>query len=196
MALLSDSGKGMVLNCPTSPGISIDNPGLFRFSGTKRLTAGKVFVNLFNNQWGTNFTEWIEGSFSQKMYIWSFDRYNAEKSFITPSEETRSPLKGVFLNGPEGEIPVTQEGISLNRKGILVTAFKPDLNREGMVLRIWEQAGNGGLCKVTLPKESSYSIAYPCNLREEITRDEGIAISNNSLQFIIKANQPASFILK
>ena len=35
-----------------------------------------VFVNLFNNQWGTNFTEWIEGRFSAKVYLWSIDKYS------------------------------------------------------------------------------------------------------------------------
>ena len=196
MTMYNPLGEGIVLNCPSSPGVSIDNPGLFRFSKNKELTTGKVFVNLFNTQWGTNFTEWIEGSFSSKMYIWSYDKYDSEKSFITPSEETRIPLKGVFYEGPKGENPVIQEGISLNRKGILVTALKESRNRDGLVLRLWEQAGNGGLCEVSLSNGSSYKIAYPCNLRGKITDDKGIKISNNSFQFNIQANQPASFILK
>ncbi len=196
ITMYDELGKGMALNCPGSPGISIDNPGLFRFSTNKQLTTGNVFVNLFNNQWGTNFTEWIEGSFSSKMYIWSYDKYDSEKTFITPSEETRIPLKGVFLDGPGGNIPVTAEGISLSRKGILVTAFKTNPDKDGMVIRLWEQAGKGGVCKVTLPEGSSFVKAYPCNLRNEITDDKGIAISGNFFQIMTRANQPASFMLK
>ncbi len=105
MSMFDGSGYGIVLNSPVSPGVSLDNPGLFRFSRNKQLTTGKVFVNLFNTQWGTNFTEWIEGSFSSKVYIWSYDKYDPEMTFITPSEETRIPLKGVFYEGPKGEIP-------------------------------------------------------------------------------------------
>jgi len=196
MTLYDGSGKGMVLNCPDSPGVSIDRPGLFRFSRNKELTTGRVFVNLFNTQWGTNFTEWIEGSFSSKIYIWSYDKYDPEKTLITPSEETRVPLKGVFYEGPKGEIPATAEGISLSRKGILLTAFKTNPDRDTLVLRLWEQAGEGGLCEVRLPVGNDYSRAYPCDLRDDITDERGIEISNNTFQFMIGANQPASFILR
>ena len=194
MTMFDNLDKGVALNCPTSPGVSIDNPGLFQFSKKKQLTTGKVFVNLYNTQWGTNFTEWIEGSFSSKIYVWSYNKYDSEASFITPSEETRIPLKGVFYDGPRGKSPLTQEGISLNRKGILVTAFKNE--GDGKLLRLWEQAGNSGLCEISLVKDSNYKKAYRCNLRGEIIDENGIEISNNSFQFIIKAYKPVSFILK
>ena len=196
MTLFDSLSNGVAINCPASPGVSIDNPGLFQFSKNKQLTTGKVFVNLYNTQWGTNFTEWIEGSFSSKMYIWSYTNYNSEKSFITPSEETRVPLKGVFYEGSKGKSPVIQEGVSLNSKGILVTAFRKSNDGDHMELRLWEQAGKSGLCKVALSKGTNFRTAYPCNLRGEITDNKGIVISNHSFQFMIKANQPASFILK
>ncbi len=194
MALFDNKGSGVAINCPTSPGVSIDKPGLFQFSGTKQLSTGRVYVNLFNNQWGTNFTEWIEGSFSAKMYLWSYENYDSEKTFVTPSEETRVPLKGVFFEGNPGSQSATKQGISLSQKGILITAFYSI--DEGMLLRLWEQAGVGSNCIVTLPSGSPFNKAFPCNLRNKIKSDQGIEITNNSFQFKIRANQPASFILK
>ena len=194
MTMFDHSGNGVALNCPTSPGISIDSPGLFRYSEKKHLTTGNVYVNLYNTQWGTNFTEWIEGSFSSKMYIWSYSTYDSESSFITPSEETRVPLKGVFYEGPAGASPTDSKGLSLSRKGILLTAYKDE--GSGRLLRLWEQAGQSGLCEVTLLEGSVYKKAYPCDLRNNITDEKGIKIQNNSFHFDIKANQPASFILK
>ena len=194
MTMFDSMGRGVALNCPTSPGVSIDKPGLFQFSEKKELKTGSVFVNLYNTQWGTNFTEWIEGSFSSCTYIWSYNKYDPEVNFITPSEETRVPLKGVFYEGPRGESPLLQEGISLSRKGILLTAFKEE--GEGKLLRLWEQAGNSGSCSVSLIKDSDYKKAYLCNLRGEIIDEKGIEISNNSFQFVFKAYQPLSFILK
>ncbi len=194
MTMFDKSGMGVGLNCPTSPGISIDNPGLFQFSKKKNLNSGKVFVNLYNNQWGTNFTGWIEGSFSSKMYIWSYKEYDSEKVFITPSEETRVPLKAVFYEGSKGTSPLVQEGISLNRKGILLTAFKKE--DESKLLRLWEQAGNSGVVDINLIQKSNYKKAYLCNLRGEIIDAKGIDILNNSFQFDIKAYQPVTFILK
>ena len=75
MALFNDKGFGIGLNSPNAPGVSIDNPGLYKFSKTKQLSTSKVYVNLFNTQWGTNFTEWIEGSFSSKVYLLSLKIY-------------------------------------------------------------------------------------------------------------------------
>ncbi|MBI9060714.1 MAG: hypothetical protein JEZ14_01915 [Marinilabiliaceae bacterium] len=196
MTMFDGMGNGVALNCPTSPGVSIDNPGLFQFSKKKELTTGDLFVNLYNTQWGTNFTEWIEGSFSSKMYIWSYANYDSETSFISPSEETRVPLKGVFYDGSKGVMPLTQEGISLSRKGILVTAFHSNTDGDGKLLRLWEQAGKGGMCKITLSCEGHFTRAYPCNLRGEITNSKGIKITNNSFRYDIKANQPVSFIVK
>jgi hypothetical protein len=196
MALFDNQGRGMALNSPDAPGVSIDNPGLFRFSKNKELTSGRVYVNLYTNQWGTNFTEWIEGSFSSKLYIWSYDTFDPEKSFVTPSEETRVPLKAVYYGDSAGKQPMSQKGITLSRKGILITAFKANKGSDGMLLRLWEQTGNEGLCKVTLPGGSQFTKAFPCNLRDVITDREGIEIREGSFQFEVKANQPASFILK
>jgi hypothetical protein len=194
ITLFDESGKGMAINCPNSPGISIDSPGLFQFSGNRKLSTARVFVNLFNNQWGTNFTEWIEGSFSSKLYIWSYEDYDAEKSLISTSEETRVPLKGVFFDGTNGNIPVVQEGLSLSRKGILITSFRDTEN--GTELRLWEQAGNSGLCQIRLANGANFKKAYPCNLRGEIVDEKGYEIINGTLELMIKANQPVSLILK
>jgi len=194
MTLFDSKGSGVALNCPSSPGISIDAPGLFLFSGKKELSTGKVFVNLFNTQWGTNFTEWIEGSFSSKIYLWSYAQYEAEASFITPSEETRVPLKGVFYEGPKGDSPLVQEGISLSRKGILLTAFKKE--GDGTLLRLWEQSGREGQCQISFPRDRIYQKAYLCNLRGEILDEDGLEISDNKLQLSFKAYQPITLLLK
>jgi hypothetical protein len=194
MTLFDTRGSGAALNCPESPGISIDEPGLFKFSGKREPSTGKVYVNLFNTQWGTNFTEWTEGSFSSKVYLWSYKQYDSESSFITPSEETRVPLKGVFYEGPAGRNPLVQEGISLSRKGVLLTAFKKE--GEGSLLRIWEQSGRNGACTISFPEDMGYTKAYPCNLRGEISDEQGIEILNHSFEVSCAAYQPQTYILK
>ena len=196
MTLFDDQGAGIALNCPEAPGISIDNPGLYKFSKKKKLTSGKVFVNLFNTQWGTNFTEWIEGSFSSTFYIWSYDKYNVQKTFITPSEETRVLLNGVFYDGKKGAAPLSQKGISLSKKGILITAYGKNRDGDGTVLRLWEKTGEKGQVKITLPKGSNFKKAYSCNLRGEIIDNKEINITNNTFETEINVYQPLSFILK
>lgn len=196
MAMFDNSGSGVALNCPEAPGISIDEPGLFSYSKTKELKTGHVFSNLYNTQWGTNFTEWIEGSFSSKFYIWSYKSYDAEKTFITPGEETRNPLTGVYHDTNAGDLAASQAGIQLNKKGVLVTAFGKNRYGEGTVLRLWEQAGSEQYVRIQLPKGNDFKTASFCNLRGQKTNQNKIEIENDAFEVKILANQPLSFILE
>jgi hypothetical protein len=64
------------------------------------------------------------------------------------------------------------------------------------MLRLWEQAGNSGTCKVTLPQGSTFKKAYSCNLRGVIIDASGIEISKNSFDCEVGGNSPVSFVLK
>ena len=187
--------NGFGLSTPDAPGISLDRPGLWKYSGSFNPTKSNVFVNLFNNQWSTNFTEWIEGSWSAKMYIWSFQEYKNEQSLISPNEEFRSPLKATILSGRPGNLPASKTGIILSRKGVLITSFGPNVFGEGTVLRLWEQSGDGGKCKIYLPPGVTLSKAVPINLRSEMAGN-AITIKDNSFEIELEAYKPASFLLE
>ncbi len=195
IGLTDNQNAGYSLCTPDAPGISLDRPGLWKYSGYFIPREPNIFVNLFNNQWSTNFTEWIEGSWSAKMYIWSFGDYKNEQSLITPSEEFRSPLKATMVSGKPGTLPVHKEGIRLSRKGVLVTSFGPDISGQGIVIRLWEQSGQSGKCLVTLPEGTNFTRAVPVNLRGEKTGDP-VAIKNNSFEVFTGAYKPLTFILE
>ena len=196
MTMFDETGTGYALNSPEAPGISIGERGLYQFSGRKVPKGSKVYVNLYNTQWGTNFAEWIEGSFSSKLYIWSYNGYNAEKSLITPSEETRVPLYATHYEGANGSYPTTNIGLSLSRKGILVTAYGKNRDGEGTILRLWEQAGSEGTCTITLPSGSKFRKAIECNLRGEPNDNSDIQVINGQFSVMMKPNKPATYILR
>lgn len=195
IALLTRQNDGFALCTPDAPGISLDRPGLWKYSGYFIPHRPNVFVNLFNNQWSTNFTEWIEGSWSSKMYIWSFTDYKNEQSLISPSEEFRSRLKATMVSGKPGTLPIYNDGIILSKKGVLVTSFGPNVFGSGTVLRLWEQAGESGRCKVTLPSGMTYTFAIPVNLRGEKAGDP-IVVKDNSFEIEIGPYKPASYLLE
>lgn len=196
MAITNASGVGVGLNSPDAPGISLERPGLFRFSGIFKPQIPTVFINLYNNQWGTNFTEWIEGSWSANMYIWSVGAYNNEKDLVTPIEETRQPLAGFYSDEKAGNQPLTNEGIKLSEKGILVTSFAKMNDKQNYRLRLWEQAGNAGTCEIKLPL-STVKEAVICNLRDEpLPGLTPIPVKNGVLKIAFKAYQPITLLLK
>lgn len=196
MALYEASGNGYAINTPSAPGISIGERGLFKFSGNRETTGSTVYVNLFNTQWGTNFAEWTEGSFSHRMYLWSFSSYDPERFLITPTEETRTPLYGVFSDGPAGVLATSAAGIELSRKGMLVTAFGNNRDGEGTVLRIWDQSGTGGNCTITLPEGAGFSKITEVNLRGVPAKGNNTYIKDNNVYTEAGRNKPVTFVLR
>ena len=87
-----------------------------------------------------------------------------------------------------------------------MTAFCPNPDGAGTVLRVWEQAGfsghsghsgfsgKGGTITVTLPKGMKATSARPVNLRGE-PAGEPIAIKDGKFSFDLGAWAPKSFIL-
>jgi alpha-mannosidase len=187
--------NGFAISTPDAPGISIEKTGLWSYSGSFIPRKPVIFINLYNNQYSTNFTEWIEGSWTVKMYIWSFQGYKNESSLISPNEEFRVPLKASFFSAKPGTLPVSEKGIVLSRKGVLVTSFGKNPIGDGTLLRLWEQSGDDGKCKISLPEGVFFSKALPVNLRGE-TAGDPIIIKDNCFEIKIEAYKPASFLLE
>ena len=165
MAVIEPNGSGAGL-CPVdSPLVSLGYPGAYRYARQFSPRKPVVFVNLFNNIADTNFQEWIGGSWSSRVRLWAVDKYDAENSLITPSQQVRLPLQAAAFDGPAGTLPAWRSGVELSVKGVLVTAFGPNPDGDGLVLRLWEQAGRDGICRVRLPEGIGAEYVQPCDLR-------------------------------
>jgi hypothetical protein len=196
MALVDEAGRGFGLCSPDAPGVSLDRPGLWKYSTSFTPRQGNVFVNLYNNQWSTNFTEWVEGSWSTRIYVWGVDSYENGSSIVMPSEELRVPLKAVIAEGPGGTLPAVSPGVVLSMKGVLVTAFGRNPDGAGTLLRLWEQTGNAGICKVSLPRNARFTSARQCNLRGETKGGKVYAISEGTFSVDLQPYQPLSLLLE
>jgi hypothetical protein len=174
--------------------VSLDAPGLWQFALDYTPRQPNVFVNLYNNEWNTNFPEWQDGTWASRVRVWptAKDATTAE-ALIVPAWEARLPLLAAAADGPAGSLPPTQSGLQLSRKGVLVTAFGPNPDGEGTVLRVWEQAGVTNELTVTLP--GNFRSATPVTLRGEAL-GEPLPVRDCVLTFPLKAYAPASFILK
>ena len=187
-------GKGMGI-CPLdSPLVSLGRPGGFRFTRDWSPRKPTVFVNLFNNIWGTNFQQWIGGTWTSRVRIWSVEGKGVEADLITPAWEARTPCQAAFFDGPAGTLPLAQTGLELSRKGVLVTAFGPNPDGEGILLRLWEQAGQDGPCKVTLPEGLRGHKARLCDLRGRPIED-AIASRDGQLEVQLTHFAPTSVLL-
>ncbi len=188
------SGVGI---CPIdSPCVSLGEPGLWRYSQAFRPKKPTVFVNLYNNEWCTNFPEWQAGAWTSRVRLWPTQGADYGKNLTVPGWEARLPLLAAAAEGPAGSLPTVQSGLSVSRPGVLVTAFGPDPDfvNKGTLLRVWDQSGAGGKLVVNLPPGFQAASATAVDLRGEKTGSP-IPIKDGRLIFDLHAYSPASFIL-
>jgi hypothetical protein len=191
------TGRGIGICSMDAPLVSLGVPGEYKFDKRYEPTKAYIYLNLYNNHWRTNFPSWIGNGqrMSARVRIWTYDKFNPESSLYTPAMEARVPLLAACSRVQNGKLPVAQSGVSLSRKGIALTAFGPNPDGEGIILRVWEQGGITGNLEVTLPAGSKFSSAVPVNLRGEKC-NEPVKIADGRLSFYIHAYAPVSFILK
>ena len=121
-----------------SPLVSLGYPGIYRYTKQWAPREPLVFVNLFNNIWGTNFQQWIGGSWSSRVRLWP---KTDEALLVEQSWAARSPCLAAVADGAAGSLPATQGGVSPSSRAVLVTAFAPGGGGRPWLLRLWEQAG-------------------------------------------------------
>lgn len=194
VALYGADGGGFAVTSPDAPAVSLDRPGLWTWTGNFIPTRANVYFNLYNNQWSTNFTEWIEGSWSARFYVWGFDEFDPAKSLTAMAEEMNTPLQAAIAGGNGGNLPVTWQGVTVNTKNVSVSNLSQDPESEGYLLRLWEIAGRTTDTEILLPMGSGIVKAQPVDLRGRISGPT-ISVANNRIKLRIHANQPLTLKL-
>jgi hypothetical protein len=186
---ITGSDGASVSLCPMDhPLVSLDEPGIWKFSLDFVPKKPVVFLNLYNNQWNTNYRYWYPGTWSSRVRIWFGDQ------LVVPALETMLPLMASAASGARGRLPSSQSGISVSRPGVVVTALKQ--NSEGKVtLRLWELAGESGKVTVQLPSPLLARIAKPVDLRGN-SAGSAIPLQGGSFEFILNGYAPATFELE
>jgi hypothetical protein len=187
-----DGGIGL---CPVdSPMLSLGEPGGRKYDVRYEPGVAGIFINLYNNQWATNFREWWGGRITSRVRIWTFDKYDNEGTLYTPAMEARVPLLTARSDANSGILPLSAAGISLSRKGINITAFGRNPDGKGVILRLWEQTGKSGPCTVVLPEGMKLNSIQPVDLRGSVTGDP-IKVMGGSFTFNLKGYEPATFLI-
>ena len=189
-------GEGVGVVPLDSPLVSLGRPGIYRYDREWKEREPKIFINLFNNIWGTNFQQWIGGSWSSRVRVWALPRgASAAVNLIARGWEARTPCLAGFAEGTAGNLPPTGRGLELSRDGILVTAFGANPDGKGVILRLWEQAGVSGKVTVRLPPGLKASSITPVNLRgESMGKSEPVGFDRFEVD--LKAFAPVSFVLE
>jgi alpha-mannosidase len=212
IAVFGADGRGFGI-CPLdSPLVSLGEPGGWKYTTNATPKRAAVFVNLFNNQWTTNFRFWNEGTWTSRIRIWMFDSYDPWKSLIKPSLEARYPLQAAVADGPAGTLPTSGSGVAVATNAIrlstntpaiayagggsvLVTAFGANPDGPGTLLRLWEMAGRSGPRHVLLPAGLAAQSVQPLDLRGRPI-GEAIPVKDGGFAVPVGAFAPVSLLLQ
>lgn len=199
LTITGPDGAGVAV-CPLDhPLVSLGMPGCWKYSEDYVPEKPVIYLNLYNNQWNTNFRYWYPGTWSSRVRFWTIRNNTSAKDrnlqFMSCALEARNPFQASITDDNKGTLPPIQSGIELSRSGVMVTAFgeDPDGNA-GTLLRVWEQTGTSGKLTVFLPKDMDVSVATPVNLRGE-KNGKPIVIKSGKFELELSAYAPASFIL-
>lgn len=188
-------GGGVGLCALDDPLVSLDVPGGWRYTRDFVPRRSRVYFNLFNNQWTTNFRLWNEGTWTSRFRLWPVARGARDVvALTTPSLAARFPLRTAWYDGPAGGLPTSRAGLAVSRPGVRVTAFGPNPDGAGTVLRLWEYAGQAGRCVVKLPEGMNASSIQPVDLRGQ-RRGEPVRGREGRFEIELKPFAPASFVL-
>jgi alpha-mannosidase len=192
LALFDPGGRGMGLALPDCPAISLGRPGIYRFTDQWDKPDAHVYVNLFNNKWNTNFRSFWQGRLSARVRLWAIDPYDNESELTTPVMNTLSPMPTGMCNYGKGKLPGTASGLTPSRKGVLLSAFGPNPDGPGTLLRVWEDAGQSGPLTIILPESMQAGTAQPLDLRGR-PAGKPLSVIDNRFTFELGAFEPASF---
>jgi hypothetical protein len=194
LSLCDPAGRGVGVCSPDAPALSLGEPGIYKFKGEWPKPKSSVYIHLFNNKWNTNFRSFWSGEFSARVRLWPIANFDAERDLVTPSEETLAPMLTGLSNYKAGPLPPARTGLSLSRKGVSVTAFGPNPDGAGTLLRLWEMSGVSGDCAVIMPESLKASSAQPVDLRGRST-GPALPVQNGQLTVPMKAFAPFSLQL-
>jgi alpha-mannosidase len=194
VAAFDHVGRGAGVCSLDSPLVSLETPGGWKYSLDFVPHKSAVYVHLFNNQWTTNFRMWNQGTWTWRVRVWPMDRFEAASSLIAPSLEARYPLLAARAEGRGGPLPNMQTGLQVSRQGVLVTAFGPNPDGAGTILRLWELAGVAGPCEVRLPARVEALTVQPVDLRGQ-SAGAPIKVAGGAFTCDLRAFAPASFVV-
>jgi alpha-mannosidase len=207
------AGQGAGI-CPVDAQlVSLEHPGLWRYSRDFVPHKSDVFVLLFNNVYSTNFRQWIDGSWSSRLRLWATEpTESTDESLVGNSWEARVDCLAAVSDAKPGKFPATATGLAIAKRaggtpssssadtnkaprGLILTAFGHNPYGEGTLLRLWEQAGASGDYTVQLPFGMKARTAQLCNLRGEMIGPPLAISTKGTFSITTKPMAPVSLLL-
>ena len=186
---VEDHGEGLLFMPLDSPLLSIGSIGIERFDGEALPGPPILNFNLFNNQWGTNFPQWIEGSSTYRFRIAPHNGdWRQAKAWRLAAEAFQPPICLPYHEASKiGLLAAEVSGSG----DLEVLVWKRPNEGEGWILRLRDPTGLGGKRKLSLSPAPRMVLA--CDLFENDGKP--ISLKQDDSSAIVEFELPAFGIM-
>lgn len=191
---VSDGESGLAFIPFDTPLFSVGKEGIYKFRGEYVKDEPVLIFNAFNNSWGTNFPQWIEGDLTFKYRIIPHKGDWQIGNIASLALESMTPVLTGYSKGNDSGfhyIPQQMEFIG-NIHGMTVTALKPSDDKKGYILRLREIIGEGR--KVQIRLNCTPSAIVRCDFFERL--EDEVEITEGGFIFETAPFEIHSFYLR
>ena len=167
--------------------VSAGDQNILKYKNTYEEVKPTLFFNAFNNAYGTNFPQWMSGSYTYEFRIiphngdWKQgDIYRKAIEYMIPVIKIPAPCAA------EHERAGWFDGM----EGMAILAFKKAEKDDGFILRLHDITGERNISTITFP--DIFNNVSICDLQERITEH----IENKVFSFVTKPYEIHSFYMK
>ena len=156
---VSDGNHSIAFFPKDTPLLSIGENRIYIYSKDYKPRKPVLYWNAFNNQWATNFPQWIGGDFTFRFRIYPYLGAWNVSDMPKRAEEYSTPL--FLLKGAEEEYRLLEQDI----ENANILTFKNANDGNGYILRLQENRGKSGV--MTIKLAGGMGIYSSCVLPEE-----------------------------
>jgi hypothetical protein len=132
----SDDRVGLGIRPVDMPLVSIGDVGIYRFDPYRRPEGSTVYSHLSNTQWGTNFPQWLEGSFR-----WRIDLRPHARDWREGFAGARNPRILQYAGVVPPVMMSTARLLALTRQDLVTIAVRPRHDGPGLIMRLADRCG-------------------------------------------------------
>ena len=138
---VEDRDGGVLVIPFDTPLFSIGDPAIERFDGSAHPGRPVLYFNLFNTQWGTNFPQWLEGTFTSRFRVVPHrGDWRQARAWELAAAALHPP--SCFPAGPTGH--GTPALLARPARGLQTVVVKRADSGDAHILRLREPTGRGG----------------------------------------------------
>ncbi|MBC7958488.1 MAG: DUF5054 domain-containing protein [Vallitaleaceae bacterium] len=162
---ICDQGEGLLFVSYDTPLLSIGGNGIERYSGDYVPKESCLYFNAFNNQWGTNFPQWMGGNYKFKYRIMPHDGNWQAINASRVSQSAMVPLLTSFVNRVD-EIGRGNRLVHNSLDALEIMVLKVAEDGDGLILRLRETKGKKQ--QQIIEFDDIIEAVFRCNLLEVV----------------------------